>query len=428
MNRPPNATQTAAQVDIEDLCRLALSTTIRQGQNKVPDNIPRFHKTPSLTEMSKSLFQPPTAGDYGASANVRHFFGIDILRSFAAVVILIWHYQHFFSLSGTTFDRSTQPFYALLMPFYEYGYWAVGGFWVISGFVFAHVYGDRETTIASFVSARFARLYPLHFITLVAIGAIQIVSFNLLGHYTMVAGNSMTDFVRHLFFISGWGFTDAVNFNGPIWSVSVELAIYAVFFILARRLFSFGLLVPCFIVITMAMLVNEQSPVNNFHLCAFFFFAGCALYYWLIRFRNRPIILFAPAVVSAFFFIYYTASGLLPHMRFYNVQFFLFPPIVLLVGWMDYHPKVQQRLKPLKWFGDTTYSSYLWHFPTQVLIIMIFTYLGHSSHIFEKPLTLIGWVVGMVALSHMSFVHIEKPLQRFCQSAFKIAWATADRA
>jgi peptidoglycan/LPS O-acetylase OafA/YrhL len=373
-----------------------------------------------------SLLRPLSAADYAAVAKVRHFYGMDVLRSFAAVVILVWHYNHFFN-NNPAFVRTDQPLYWLLMPFYEYGYWAVGGFWVISGFVFSHVYSGKSVKASDFIAARFARLYPLHFITLITIGLLQMVSFNLLGHYTMVAGNSGTDFVRHLFFIAGWGFTEAVNFNGPIWSVSVELAIYAVFFFLARRIFAFGLLTSAFIVVSMSLLLNEQSPINNFHICAFFFFSGCILYYWLVKFRDSPIVLFAPAILSLATFTYYVGAGKLPHMPFFNVQFFLFPPIVLLVGWLDFSPSVQARLKPLKWFGDTTYSSYLWHFPIQVATLIGLSYFGIGTSIFESGITLIVWVVSMVALSHVSFIYIEKPLQKLCQAAYVQVWSDEPR-
>ncbi|MDP9875629.1 acyltransferase family protein [Agrobacterium tumefaciens] len=373
-----------------------------------------------------SILRPLSTDDYVVAEKVRHFYGMDVLRSLAAVVILVWHYNHFFN-NNAAFVRTDQPLYWLLMPLYEYGYWAVGGFWVISGFVFSHVYSGKSAKASDFIAARFARLYPLHLITLIVIGLAQIVSFKLLGHYTMVAGNSGTDFVRHLFFIAGWGFTEAVNFNGPIWSVSVELAIYAVFFVLARRIFAFGLLTSAFIVVSMSLLLNEQSPINNFHLCAFFFFSGCILYYWLAKFRDNPIVLFTPAILSLAAFVYYVAAGLLPQMRFYNVQFFLFPPIVLLVGWLDFKPSVQARLKPLKWFGDTTYSSYLWHFPIQVMILIAFSYFEIGTTIFESSITLMVWVAGMVAISHFSFIHIERPLQKLCQAAYARAWASAPR-
>ena len=38
-------------------------------------------------------------------------------------------------------------------------------------------------------------------------------------------------FVLQFFFISSWGFEDGPSFNGPIWSVSIEIFIYGIFFL-----------------------------------------------------------------------------------------------------------------------------------------------------------------------------------------------------
>jgi peptidoglycan/LPS O-acetylase OafA/YrhL len=361
-----------------------------------------------------------SAADYAAADKIGYFYGIDLLRGLAAVTILIWHYQHFYITADTKWidgapaiDRAAQPFYHLLWPLYEHGFWAVGGFWVISGFVFSHVYAGKVTTAGEFAGARFARLYPLSLITLITIALIQLASGNLVGHYQIVGSIDITSFVENLLFISGWGLPGGGNFNGPIWSVSVELVIYAGFFFVARRIYSFGLLVPGFIIVATWMLVNDESPVWNFPLCAFFFFTGSALYYWLLKFRRRPVILAAPGVISLGLFVYYVASGKSAMMRFYDVQCYLFPPIVLLVGWLDFKPSFHRLIKPVKWLGNTTYSTYLWHFPIQVLILTIFSYFGWGSRIFNSPATLIIWVVGMVFLAHLSFIKLEKPLQNF---------------
>ncbi len=123
-----------------------------------------------------------------ASAEVAFFSGIDILRALAAVIILIWRYQHFYFTAETkivdglgVIDRTVQPLYWLLYPIYLHGYWAVGFFWAISGFVFSKVYAGRETPADTFAVARFARLYPLHLVTLITIACLQILSWNLLG-------------------------------------------------------------------------------------------------------------------------------------------------------------------------------------------------------------------------------------------------------
>ncbi|TPV97788.1 MAG: hypothetical protein USCAAHI_02776 [Beijerinckiaceae bacterium] len=78
-----------------------------------------------------------------------HYFAwVDFLRWFAALSVLIWHYQHFYYTSpgkSTLSDPSTQPFFKLFHVFYTYGFNAVQLFWIISGFVFANIY--MSTTV-----------------------------------------------------------------------------------------------------------------------------------------------------------------------------------------------------------------------------------------------------------------------------------------
>ena len=87
--------------------------------------------------------------------------------------MLLYHYMHF-AMSGTDHSRYThylalQPARWLLAPFYDYGFYAVQLFWIISGFVFAAVYFDRAVTGRAFAANRFARLYPLHLLTLLVV-------------------------------------------------------------------------------------------------------------------------------------------------------------------------------------------------------------------------------------------------------------------
>jgi peptidoglycan/LPS O-acetylase OafA/YrhL len=88
------------------------------------------------------------------------FHFVDLLRGLSAIIILIWHYNHFYWTNeiGLTHGSIRQPFYSILKPFYTDGYWAVQFFWLISGFVFSHVYSHRRTSGKEFFIRRFARL------------------------------------------------------------------------------------------------------------------------------------------------------------------------------------------------------------------------------------------------------------------------------
>jgi peptidoglycan/LPS O-acetylase OafA/YrhL len=380
------------------------------------------------------LFSSPSEEQYGQVDAVHHFYGIDVLRGLSAIVILIWHYQIFFFIPTTKIihgapelDRTIQPFYNYLKIFYEHGFWAVSCFWVISGFVFSHVYSGRSITSFEFATSRFSRLYPLHFITLIVIALLQFSSESLLGHYQVLGANTGSAFFLHLFFLSGWGFQSVESFNGPIWSVSVEIAIYALFFVLSKRIFSFGILIPLVIVFSTGFMINNQAPVNNFDLCAFFFFTGASIHFWIIKFRTNDLIFAVPGILCVAIFTYLIASGQHAQMRFYNVQFFFFLPIILLIARLDCMSYFQKIIHPIKWLGNTTYSTYLWHFPIQVGTLIIIQMFGISNEVFMDRSLLIIWVAGMIIIAHFSFLFIERPLKLRSAAIIKAAWKIAPR-
>ena len=155
----------------------------------------------------------------------------NFLRGIAALSVLLWHYQHFFFANPSTFDRSQQPFYSLFKTFYINGHLAVQLFWAVSGFVLCHSYMSRtDTRWRQFFWARFARLYPLHLITLTTVAALQLINQRVLGSYRIYDYNDLKHFVFNVFFMQGWGFNDGFSFNAPTWSVSVEIVVYIIFF------------------------------------------------------------------------------------------------------------------------------------------------------------------------------------------------------
>lgn len=79
-----------------------------------------------LNKVVKKLgefFVPLSISDIIVSDSVRHFYFVDFIRGISALVILVWHYQHFFwtPQTGLDIDKTAQPFYSLLMPFYTNG-------------------------------------------------------------------------------------------------------------------------------------------------------------------------------------------------------------------------------------------------------------------------------------------------------------------
>ena len=118
-------------------------------------------------------------------------------------------------------------------------------FFVLSGFILFGLYERRvaAATVSArdFAVLRLSRLYPLHLATLLVLLLQTSPPF-------VYPDNDTIHLVRQLFMVSAWSadrpFT---SFNGPVWSVSVELLLYIAFFVLCRlgmRPAGFALLAP----------------------------------------------------------------------------------------------------------------------------------------------------------------------------------------
>ncbi|MBC7799876.1 MAG: acyltransferase, partial [Gemmatimonadaceae bacterium] len=137
------------------------------------------------------------------------------LRGAAAVLVMVHHF---------TLRDPASP--APLQTLFTHGYLAVDLFFVLSGFVMARAYGDwfrggwrsGAGAYLTFMSRRVARLWPLHTAVVLVLLLIGTPTWPL-----MVATN--------LLMLQAWGFSQALN--TPSWSVSTEMAAYALFPLLA---------------------------------------------------------------------------------------------------------------------------------------------------------------------------------------------------
>lgn len=124
------------------------------------------------------------------------------------------------------------------------GYW-VDFFFVLSGFILAHVYreayarqGFRATT-RDFLVARFVRLWPLHVLVLLALlafGTARLALSAFAGVATSSApfyGWTADGFVANLFLVQV--IREDWTWNPPAWSISTEIAAYALFPLLFLR-------------------------------------------------------------------------------------------------------------------------------------------------------------------------------------------------
>lgn len=170
-------------------------------------------------------------------------------------------------------------------------------FFVLSGFVIAHAYGEKLSNgpeIRSFVIRRFARLWPLHVTVLAALIVLEFAHLAishvhpLAGDYTaFTQGRSPYAIVTNLFLAQALGLHPFETWNGPAWSISVEFFTYLLFAIVClvapRR--SLRLLFALVLAVGGVFILARYSDFGmreTFHWslvrCVFGFFLGTLIY------------------------------------------------------------------------------------------------------------------------------------------------------
>ena len=345
---------------------------------------------------------------------------LDALRGVAALSVVFWHWQWLYSLPGPApelVDRSIQPFFWILAPLYRHGLWGVEMFFSISGFVFFYLYADaiaqRRVTLATFVNYRFSRLYPLHLLTLLIVTALQAVYFSQHGAFFIYQLNDASHFVLQLFFASNWSPHSPLSFNGPIWSVSIEVLLYAMFFVLAFTRLTYPAIIAGLALIG-ALIIRQNDFIGQGMLS---FFSGGLCFYLVRRWRIARQIDWAAALSMTAVIIGAIVIQRIRHDLSFTELFteiVAFPAIIVALTMNE------DRLKPivcrLRWLGDISYSSYLIHFPLALLFVTAAAYSGTALNPSSSWLLLAYFSV-LVALSLGSFRYFEAPTQRLLRAA-----------
>lgn len=368
-----------------------------------------------------------------ASGTGKNFIGLEVLRFLCAITILVWHYQHFFmigpGINVPTFSTQAQPFYSVLVAPYNWGNYAVEIFWALSGFIFFWKYASAihqgRTSAHEFFVLRFSRLYPLHFLTLLTVAGLQLVHTERFGSPFAYEYNDLRHFALQLVFASDWAFYKGLSFNGPVWSISVEVLAYVIFFLLARRLHFTGKVVTAII---LGLIVAKMALpwAKDISRCLLYFFIGGGVQMLAARPGFRPIRATALTAVIATVFIAVNmvTSGKVHSFAVISVA------VALLFLFLALGNKVQGRSasRLCAGLGNLTYSSYLLHFPVQLAVILVVGNSPTSRDIFFQPWALAAFVAGVLALGHLSYGWVERPLQNRIRARWGIASATSPAA
>lgn len=350
--------------------------------------------------------------------------GIEILRFLSAISVLIFHYKNFTYLGLSRIEKREElfPYHDLLWPLYKYGDYGVQVFWALSGFIFFWKYreaiANKSVSGGRFFILRFSRLYPLHVLTLVMVAVLQFAYTRVHGESFACDGNDLFHFVLHLFMASSWRGQWGLSFNAPIWSVSVEVLVYALFFVLLR--FGFKSWWVCAAIVVASVIARHLGADNRVLMCVGFFYAGGLASMLDKQVARAPM----ERVVRA---LWLGLTIMLPVVYFWGLYkgghgnlelLFLtvWVPLLILCLARIHVNEHGSVAKALEVAGNVTYASYLLHFPLQVGVALVF--VGKAWRVpFESSLLLLGYLGVTLMLSVWVYRWFEVPAQAWIRRA-----------
>jgi peptidoglycan/LPS O-acetylase OafA/YrhL len=373
---------------------------------------------------------------------VERFYSLDVLRGLAALSVVLYHWQHFF-YSGTnpgTFDLARLPLSAAVHILYTNGLLAVDLFFSLSGFVFYWLYSkriaERAITPSRFALLRFSRLYPLHFATLLIVALGQLWSIHASGRYFIYPDNDAKHFLLNLLFASSWGFERGYSFNGPSWSVSVEVLLYALFFCCCRLFPIRAIVLALFSIIGFLVVQRYYDPIGRG--IGSFFLGGCVFLAYQAIIASRRAAALSKWV--AILMIGTWEVTIIVALARVDLNYLTLRPVPFLWHFDSSFQWIVQKMLPLwpvlvlfpltilslalietrrgslgrrvSFLGDISYSTYLLHFPLQLLFSVVVARFVGGDSIYYSPWFMGLFFVVLIVVSLCSFRYLELPAQR----------------
>ncbi len=292
------------------------------------------------------------------------------LRGVAALIVVLVHFRSFFHSS--IYPDETWFLYK--------GYLWVDFFFILSGFILSYIYGLEQparrtlSDITRYLIARFARIYPLHFISLLVIflffTMISLVSWNKTGVFCCLFDGSLRDvesLIANLFLVHAWGMFNSVTWNLPSWSLSTEFFCYLIFAALLamegpiRKLALLGL--SCIVLLYYGFSLATSIDVDdNFRLSIIR--AASAFSIGILLFLGRHMISDLSSKWLTFLQISAIAALLSSlHYGVADVISIALMALIVLLTWED-RGWVCHWLgaRYLHAIGIYSYSIYMWHY------------------------------------------------------------------
>lgn len=308
------------------------------------------------------------------------------------------------------------------------GYLAVDLFFMLSGFVLWLNYSDRLRrdgfeAVPRYLARRVARIWPLHLfiLALTVIFAAILAATGKLNpdHYPWA------ELPLHVLLVHNWGFTSALTWNDPSWSISGEAAAYLLFplIVLAvdwRRL-SPGWAIAALLLLAVSLsaimgwngayILDREIPRFGLLRAVSEFGMGTILCALWKRWCSTPRLtaLLAGALAAGAPLLGFAAGA--PETLV--VPLFL-AGLLLAVALTADRGGNPLAARPVHYLGEISYSTYLVHFLLYILFKILF--VDDPANV---PPILIGFFLLLTLMASAALYHgVERPAQRALNRLF----------
>lgn len=374
-----------------------------------------------------------------------HVLALDSIRGIAAISVVIHHVI----LMKIFLAAFPSPAW-IDCAFFRDGGFLVDLFFVLSGMVMSLSYVQSDFgqfSARGFTVRRLARIYPLHFVMLLAMLLFRLVRIGLVDAGLVAAVpvgvevNNAYSFFLNVTLLQSVGLVDYLSWNAPSWSISVEFYTYLVFaglLLLAQQRGSLRWLYAgsaVLVGLSLVVLVRERPDLGaqfdfGIFRCFIGFFIGTMTVWAVSRIRTKPTP-FVQGTLQAIVLVAVIAHVALiepyPGISFAApVTFAVF--LGLLLAFPD-APIVPKALtaRPLIWLGKRSYSVYMVH----ALVVLMAEYfirgigprpvaaLEAISPGLATTLNLAAILVVVLLLSDLTYRHVELPGGRLLRQALR---------
>jgi peptidoglycan/LPS O-acetylase OafA/YrhL len=387
-----------------------------------------------------------------ASPGTGYLSNLTPLRGIAALFTVIFHVDLFAGNGGNLLLRFKDSMLISKM------YLMVDFFFILSGFIMFYVYGKWFKDSIQFVSfkqfsiARFARVYPLHFFTLLFLILLRLWYLRTGAPDDPFSESSFTwiSIPTNLLLIQSMNIHNWFSWNNAAWSISTEWWMYMLFPFLVKpfsKLKKFGrsgVVLICiagylfimfylqrFVTVPPALGFIKSGPVVTtldvayqfgFLRCLFGFSIGMITYLCYKDGLAKDFL----GKGSTFLML---SLGLFTSMHFalwdvLSVSFF--PLLILSAAYGSKRMNAFFGRKALQRIGDWSYSIYLVHQPMMFTIFSVLTYLNppKPGQPPAQPTMLAGWIICIVFIgltllvSSVTYRFVEVPARKWINRRF----------